>query len=97
LRKELRCRSCLIDGEAIACDDNRVAVFQKLRQHGDRYVVQCALDLLVDGRDLRREPIETRKVTLASLLRGRLPGLRLNEHLAHDGESVFPARLQDGP
>src|SRR6516164_8838985 len=32
---------------------------------------------------------ETRKVTLASLLRGSLPGLRLNEHLAHDGESVF--------
>jgi ATP-dependent DNA ligase len=26
---------------------------------------------------------------LTSLLRGSLPGLRLNEHLAHDGESVF--------
>jgi len=35
------------------------------------------------------EPLETRKATLASLLRGSLPGLRLNEHLAHDGESVF--------
>jgi hypothetical protein len=41
------------------------------------------------GQDLRREPLETRKATLASLLRGGLPGLRLNEHLAHDGESVF--------
>jgi bifunctional non-homologous end joining protein LigD len=29
------------------------------------------------------------KATLASLLRGSLPGLRLNEHLVHDGESVF--------
>jgi hypothetical protein len=38
---------------------------------------------------LRREPIETRKATLASVLRGCLPGLRLNEHLAHPGESVF--------
>src|SRR5262249_40962885 len=27
--------------------------------------------------------------TLASLLRGSLPGLRLNEHFAHDDESVF--------
>ena len=43
----------------------------------------------LDGQDLRREPLETRKATLASLLRGSLPGLRLNEHLAHDGESVF--------
>jgi hypothetical protein len=43
----------------------------------------------LDGQDLRREPLETRKATLASLLRGSLSGLRLNEHLAHDGESVF--------
>src|SRR5262249_53513815 len=28
----LRVRSCLIDGEAVACDDNGVAVFAKLRQ-----------------------------------------------------------------
>ena len=49
-----------------------------------------AFDLLeLDGQDLRREPLETRKATLASLLRGSLPGLRLNEHLAHDGELVF--------
>jgi hypothetical protein len=49
LRKELR---CLIDGdEAIACDDNGVAVFQKLRQRrGDRYVVLCALELLETRR-----------------------------------------------
>jgi bifunctional non-homologous end joining protein LigD len=48
------------------------------------------VDLLeLDGQDLRREPLETRKATLASLLRASLPGLRLNEHLAHDGELVF--------
>ena len=49
-----------------------------------------AFDLLeLDDQDLRREPLETRKATLASLLRRSLPGLRLNQHLAHDGESVF--------
>jgi ATP-dependent DNA ligase len=47
--------------------------------------------LELDGQDLRREPLETRKATLASLLRGSLPGLRLNEHLAHDGELIFRA------
>ena len=36
-------------------------------------------DLLeLDGQDLWREPLKTRKPTLASLLRGSLPGLRLN-------------------
>jgi bifunctional non-homologous end joining protein LigD len=42
-----------------------------------------------NGTDLRREPIETRKAALTSVLRGCLPGLRLNEHLAHPGELVF--------
>jgi bifunctional non-homologous end joining protein LigD len=32
---------------------------------------------------------ETRKGTLASLLRGCLPGLQLNEHLTHPGDVVF--------
>ena len=84
-------RSCLIDGEAVACDKNGLAVFERLRRKpSGKYVFLYAFDLLeLDGQDLRREPIETREATLASLLRRSLPGLRLNEHLAHDGESVF--------
>ena len=38
-------------------------------------------DLLeLDGRDLRREPIEDRKAALARLLLGAKPGLQLSEH-----------------
>jgi len=87
----LKVRSCLIDGEAVACDENGPAVFERLRRKpSGEHVFLYAFDLLeLDGQDLRREPLETRKATLASLLRGSLPGLRLNEHLAHDGESVF--------
>ena len=74
----LKLRSCLIDGEAVACDDNGLAVFERLRrERSGRRVFLCAFDLLeLDGQDLRREPFETRKATLASLLRARLPGLR---------------------
>jgi bifunctional non-homologous end joining protein LigD len=87
----LRARSCLIDGEAVACDDNGLAVFERLRRKREgRHVFLYAFDLLeLDGTDLRREPIETRKATLASLLRGSLLGLRLNEHLIHPGDMVF--------
>jgi bifunctional non-homologous end joining protein LigD len=87
----LKVRSCLIDGEAVACDENGLAVFEQLRRKpSGEHVFLYAFDLLeLDGQDLRREPLETRKATLASLLRGSLPGLRPNEHLAHDGESVF--------
>src|SRR5262249_16713066 len=87
----LKARSCLIDGEAVVCDKSGLAVFDRLRRRpSGKHVSLYAFDLLeLDGQDLRREPLETRKATLASLLRGSLPGLRLNEHLAHDGESVF--------
>ena len=50
-----------------------------------------AFDLLeLDGTDLRREPIEVRKATLASILRKARHGVRLNEHLEHpEGDVVF--------
>jgi bifunctional non-homologous end joining protein LigD len=39
---------------------------------------------------MRREPIEVRKATLASILRKSRPGVRLNEHLERpDGALVF--------
>ena len=69
---KLPVRSCLIDGEAIVCDENGLAVFELIRRHGAlASAVLCAFDLLeLDGRDLRRELIEKRKGLLAKLLRG---------------------------
>jgi bifunctional non-homologous end joining protein LigD len=41
-------------------------------------------------RDLRRDPLEVRKATLASVLAKAASGLRLNEHIEHeDGATVF--------
>jgi bifunctional non-homologous end joining protein LigD len=87
----LRARSCLIDGEAVACGDDGLPAFDRLRyRRADASVFLFAFDLLeVDGRDLRR-PLEVRKATLASVLAKAGPGLRLNERLEHDnGEVVF--------
>jgi bifunctional non-homologous end joining protein LigD len=52
---KLPVRSCLIDGEAIVCDENGLAVFDLIRRHGAlASAVHCAFDLLeLDGRDLR--------------------------------------------
>ena len=91
--KSLPVRSCLIDGEAIVCDKNGLAVFELIRRHGAlASAVHCAFDLLeLDGRDLRREPIEKRKALLAKLLRGAHLSLTLNEHFEEDGALVFDA------
>ena len=90
--------SCLIDGEAIVCDENGLAVFELIRRHGAlASAVHCAFDLLeLDGRDLRREPIEKRKALLAKLLRGSHLSIVLNEHFEEDGATVYRAACQLG-
>ena len=95
---KLKVRSCLIDGEAVCCNERGVSSFDKLRHRShDPEVFLVAFDLLeLDGNDLRREPLEVRKQTLASLLRSSLPGVQFNAHLTHPGDIVFAACLQDG-
>ena len=88
----LKVRSCLIDGEAVCCDERGLARFDVLRRRRNEAVAFLyAFDLLeLDGVDLRREPLEVRKATLASILRKSRPGLRLNEHVEHpEGIVVF--------
>ena len=81
----LKVRSCLIDGEVVCCDERGLARFDVLRRRRNEAVAFLyAFDLLeLDGPDLRREPLEVRKQTLASFLRSPLPGVQFNEHLTH--------------
>jgi ATP-dependent DNA ligase len=87
----LRSRSCIIDGEAVACDDNGLASFERIRyrQH-DGDVFLYAFDLIeLNGDDLRRDPLEVRKATLRSVLAKAGLGGRFNEHMEGDGPTVF--------
>jgi ATP dependent DNA ligase domain len=82
----LRSRSCIIDGEAVACDDNGLASFERIRyrQH-DGAVFLYAFDLIeLNGDDLRRDPLQVRKATLASILAKARHGNRFNEHIEGD-------------
>jgi bifunctional non-homologous end joining protein LigD len=87
----LRLGSCIIDGEAVACDDNGLSSFDRIRyrQH-DGDVFLYAFDLIeLNGDDMRRDPLEVRKATLRSVLAKAGLGLRFNEHLEGDGPTVF--------
>ena len=79
----LRSRSCIIDGEAVVCDDNGVASFDRIRHRrhdGDAFLY--AFDLIeLNGDDMRRDPLEVRKATLASIVAKARPGIRFNEHI----------------
>src|SRR5947199_1999576 len=56
----LRSRSCIIDGEAVACDGNGVTSFNLVRhRHHDDSIFLYAFDLIeLNGNDLRRDPLE---------------------------------------
>jgi bifunctional non-homologous end joining protein LigD len=96
----LPARSCLIDGEAVVCDENGLAVFEMIRGDDSKTsAVLYAFDLLeLDGRDLRRRPIEERKSLLAKLLHDpnlsldtamKKSGIVLNQHFEEDGAIVY--------
>ena len=88
----LRSRSCIIDGEAVACDERGIAAFDLIRyRRNDGCVFLYAFDLIeLNGDDLRRGPLVVRKATLTSVLAKARVGIRFNEHLEFDdGEAVF--------
>jgi bifunctional non-homologous end joining protein LigD len=87
----LRSRSCIIDGEAVACDESGVTLFDPVRyRHHDESIFLYAFDLIeLNGDDLRPDPLEGRKATLEMILAKAGPGIRFNEHMKGDGETVF--------
>jgi bifunctional non-homologous end joining protein LigD len=83
--------SCVIDGQAIACDDDGLSVFDLLRyQRRDQVVTLCAFDLIeLDGKDLRKRPIEERKHLLSKLLPEARPGIAFNQHYDGNGSIIY--------
>jgi hypothetical protein len=65
--------------------------FDLVRHHrANDSVFLYAFDLIeLNGDDLRRDPLEVRKATLAGVLAKTGPGIRFNEHIEGDGPTVF--------
>jgi bifunctional non-homologous end joining protein LigD len=74
---KLRARSFTIDGEAVVCGPDGVAIFATLHRHGTvSEAMLYAFDLLeLDGEDLRALPLSDRKKRLTRLLARRRAGL----------------------
>jgi bifunctional non-homologous end joining protein LigD len=87
----LRSRSCIIDGEAVACDDDGRPSFDRIRyRRHDASVFLYAFDLIeLNGDDLRRDPLEVHKATLSSVVAKAGTGIKFNEHIEADGPTVF--------
>jgi bifunctional non-homologous end joining protein LigD len=86
---QLRANSFTIDGEAVVCGPDRVAIFDALHRRGAvSEAMLYAFDLLeLDGEDLRALPLGDRKKRLARLLGKRRIGISQPAHRRgrHDG------------
>jgi bifunctional non-homologous end joining protein LigD len=91
---------CLIDGEAVALDDDGKPNFQLLQstlKGGTAPLAFYAFDLLVDrGKDIRRLPNIERKERLAALLAGVSPPILYGDHIIGRGEEMFEAVCKQG-
>ena len=72
-------------------DERGLSLFDVLRYRlRDHAAVLCIFDLIeLDSQDLRWQPLEHRKATLADLLRSVRDGLAFNQHFAGDGAIIF--------
>jgi bifunctional non-homologous end joining protein LigD len=93
----LRARSFTLDGEAVVCGPDGVAVFDALHRRGTvSEAMLYGFDLLeLDGEDLRSLPLGERK-RLARLLGGRLIGIVLSQHTDEDGAAIFQQACRMG-
>ena len=85
---------CLIDGEAVALDDEGRPSFQllqsTLKESSRANLAFYAFDLLADrGEDIRRLPTTERKERLAALLKGVHPPILYGDHVIGRGEELF--------
>ena len=89
--RKLKVDSVLLDGEGVICDDNGLAVFDKLHsKRNDASVILYAFDMLeLDGEDCRRLRLDERKSRLRKMLRKRSDGILYNDHMHKDGQLVF--------
>jgi bifunctional non-homologous end joining protein LigD len=89
--KALPVRTCIVDCEAIVCNDDGLSVFDLIRYLRKDYLVSlCAFDLLeLNGQDFRPQSLEERKAELKMLLRKSHPGIAYNRHFDVEGSIVF--------
>ena len=84
-------RSCLIDGEAIACDDNGLAVFELIRRIATMPALSCAPSICSRSTARICDGCRSSIASIGSPGCCDSPhhGLVLNEHFSGDGAIIF--------
>jgi bifunctional non-homologous end joining protein LigD len=94
----LRAVSFTLDGEAVACGADGIAIFDALHHRGtvSKAMLYAFDPLELDGEDLRELAVADRKKRLARLVGRRRIGIALSEHTDDDGALVFAQACRMG-
>jgi DNA ligase D-like protein (predicted ligase) len=92
----LRCKSAIIDGEAIVQDGNGASDFESLRSAmrcQPHTIILYAFDLLhLDGRDLRQQTLMERRANLKALIGNEAENrIQFSEEFDGEGHALFQA------
>lgn len=85
----------LLDGEAIVLDRKGISRFQLLQQESDKAIYAVFDCLYCDGKDLRREPLSTRRSVMEKVIVSQKtlePSLRL----ASNGQAAYKLARKKG-
>ena len=97
--RALRHQTLLLDGEVVAFDPHGVSRFQLLQNLASKLHYAVFDCLYVDGRDLRAEPLESRRAALEKILGkplGKQPTLFASARLASNGLKAYEIAKQKG-
>ena len=92
----LRCKSAIIDGEAIVQDDNGASDFEALRsamRWKPQSIILYAFDLLhLNGKDLRQQTLIERRANLKALIGNDADNrIQFSDEFDGDGSALFKA------
>lgn len=94
--RAIKARTVILDGEIVGLDENGVPRFEDLQNRKRCVVVYCVFDcLMLNGNDLRIEPLMARKVVLKEILK-KSPLIKFTDYVVEHGKDLFSAAEELG-
>lgn len=85
----MKAHSAILDGEIVGLDGNDVPCFEKLQNRKQCFIVYFVFDcLMLNGNDLRNEPLIFRKGMLKRILK-KSPRIKYTDHVVQEGNELF--------
>ncbi len=89
IHRAIKGNSAILDGEIVGLDENDFPRFENLQNRKKCVVVYYVFDcLMLNGNDLRSEPLISRKMVLKEILK-KSPLIKITDHVVEHGKDLF--------